>query len=72
MLMQNFGGQIRCILGNVEMANERVHHAALSDRVSQAHAMTRGIGERPIWPFRNWRFYGESVRCSLMREKFVS
>ena len=41
MLMQNFGGQIRCILGNVEMANERVHHAALSDRVSQAHAMTR-------------------------------
>ena len=34
MLMQNLGGQIRCILGNVEMANERVHYAALSDQIS--------------------------------------
>ena len=74
MLMQNFGGQIRCILGNVEMANERVHYAALSDQVSWAHAMMRGRDERPIWPFRIWRFYGESVSCSSssLQEKFVS
>ena len=74
MLMQNLGGQIRCILGNVEMANERVHYAALSDQISWAHAMMRGRDERPISPFRIWRFYGESVSCSSssLQEKFVS
>ena len=40
---------------NVEMANERVQHAALSHRVSWKHAMTRERDERPIWPFRIWR-----------------
>ena len=40
---------------NVEMANERVQHAALSHRVSWEHAMTRERDERPIWPFRIWR-----------------
>ena len=41
---------------NVEMANESVQHAALSHRVSWKHAMTRERDERPIWPFRIWRF----------------
>ena len=55
-LMQNFGGQIRCIMWKMCTWQWSVHHAALSDQVSWAHAMTRGRDERPIWPFRIWRF----------------
>ena len=32
--------------------------------------MTRGRDKRLTWPKRIWRFHGESVRGSLMREKF--
>ena len=44
----------------------------LSHKKHVAIPMTRGRDKRLTRPKRIWRFHGESVRGSLMRERFVS
>ena len=44
----------------------------ISHKKRIAIPMTGGRDKRLTWPKRIWRFHGESVHGSLMREKFVS